>query len=107
MRENSEGLSGFFGCVLMILFFGYGAAQIYAGYIGIEYHLGVGWAIAAMVVTFMFRFTLPITIGSFYCALDVWNWHWSLALLFAAPGLAFMALMLPGIFASVISGLRR
>jgi hypothetical protein len=24
----------------------------------------------------MFRFTLPITIGAFFGAMDVWDWHW-------------------------------
>ena len=36
---------------------------------------------------------LPLTIGTFFGALDVWGWPWYGALLFAAPGLLFT---LPG-----------
>jgi len=79
----------------------YGIAQIWAGYIGIDHHLGSGWAIAAVVVAFLFRFSLPITIGSFFGAMNVWGWPWYGALIFAVPGLAFMALMIPGALASI------
>jgi hypothetical protein len=98
MNEKLENTGG---CLLMIVFMGYGLLQIWAGYIGIEYHLGGGWAIGAVVVAFLLRFTLPITIGSFFGAMDVWGWHWAGALVFAAPGLLFMALMIPGTLASI------
>tara|TARA_B110000037_G_scaffold221550_1_gene292933 strand:+ start:2205 stop:2441 length:237 start_codon:yes stop_codon:yes gene_type:complete len=41
MNEKLESTGG---CLLMIVFMGYGLLQIWAGYIGIEYHLGGGWA---------------------------------------------------------------
>lgn len=97
----NEKLQSTGGCLLMIAFIGYGLLQIWAGYIGIEYHLGGGWAIGAVVIAFLLRFTLPVTIGSFFGAMDVWGWHWVGALVFAAPGLAFMALMIPGALASI------
>jgi Na+-transporting NADH:ubiquinone oxidoreductase subunit NqrB len=103
----SEKLGTSFGCLFMIAFLAYGLVQIYAGYIGIDYHWGSGWAIGALVACLIFRFSLPITIGSFFAARDVWDWHWSLALLFAAPGLAFMALMIPGAIASVVAKFKR
>lgn len=79
-----KGIAGFLG---VILFFGFGIAQIVAGYQGIDYHFGAIWASIAIVVIFFFRFTLPITIGAFFGAMDVWDWHWAFAALFAAPGL--------------------
>jgi hypothetical protein len=82
-----------------ILFIIYGIAQMAAAYVGIDFHLGVGWAVAAMVAAFLFRFILPITIGSFFGAMDVWQWHWALAALFSAPGLA---LVVPGILMAII-----
>jgi hypothetical protein len=100
--SSDDKAAGFFGCAGMILFLGYGAAQIYAGYIGIHHHLGTGWAVAALVAAIGFRFSLPLTIGSFFGAMNVWGWHWLGAFVFAAPGLAFMALMIPGALASVI-----
>ncbi|CAM4092108.1 hypothetical protein BOTU111921_11320 [Bordetella tumbae] len=86
-----------------LAFTAYGIAQLVAGYIGIEYHLGVGWAWAALTVGLVFRFTLPVTIGAFFGAMDVWHWHWVMALVFAAPGLA---LIVPGVIAAVIGSFR-
>jgi len=108
MNTDSEGNVGAaFGCGFMILMLVYGLAQIFAGYVGIEHHVGKGWAIAAVVVTFLFRFSLPITVGSFFSAMDVWGWHWIGAIVFAAPGLAFMALMIPGALTSVMARVKR
>ena len=99
---DADSNSGFYlGCALQIVFLAYGIVQIYAGYLGIDYHLGGFWAGAALIAAFLIRLTLPITIGAFFCALDVWGWHWLWALLCAAPGLAFMALMIPGMLAKV------
>ena len=75
---------GFIGFAIFIAF---GVAQIYAGYIGIAHHLGSLWAALAIGAAVIFRFTLPITIGSFFGAMNVWGWHWIGAALFAAPGL--------------------
>jgi hypothetical protein len=97
----SEKFSGIFGCVFMAGMLTYGIAQIWAGYWGIAHHWGAGWAIGAVVIAFLFRFTLPVTIGSFFGAMNVWGWPWYGALIFAAPGLAFMALMVPGALASI------
>ena len=60
-------LAGGFGMLLML---GVGLAQIVIGYIGIEYHLGAGWAIGAVVLAFVFRFSLPLTVGTFFGAMD-------------------------------------
>ena len=89
---------------LFILFIVYGIAQMVAGYIGIDFHFGSIWAVVAIIATMMFRFTLPITIGAFFGAMEVWGWHWGLAALFAAPGLAFL---IPGIMLSIMSSVKR
>lgn len=83
-------MNTFFTVVGVILVLGFGFAQIYAGYIGVDYHLGGFWAVATFISAFMFRFMLPIIIGSFFGAYSVWGWHWTFALLFAVPGLIFM-----------------
>lgn len=96
--SNESGRAVGIGCILIAA---YGIAQIVAGYLGIQHHFGSGWAIAAIVAAFVFRFSLPITIGSFFGAMNVWGWHWIFALVFAAPGLAFMMLMIPGALANM------
>lgn len=87
-----------------ILFIIYGVAQIVAGYMGIDFHLGAIWAGVAIFAAFFLRFTLPITIGAFFGAMDVWQWRWSLAALFVASGLVFI---IPGIIMSTIGGVKK
>lgn len=88
----------------IILFISYGFFQIYVGYIGIDYHLGAYWAGLALFAGFIFRLSLPTTIGAFFGAMDVFGWHWALAALFAAPGLA---LVIPGVLNAIISAIKR
>ena len=85
--------------LIFLLFILYAMAQIGAGFFGIHYHLGPVWAWLAIGAGFGFRFTLPLTIGAFFGATDVWGWHWAIALLFVAPGLAFIV---PGVILSII-----
>jgi hypothetical protein len=92
-------MSTLFGAAGVIAFLAFGIAQLVAGFAGIEHGLGVVWAWIALAVALGLRFTLPITIGAFFGAMNVWDWHWFWALLFAAPGLL---LMVPGLLASVI-----
>ncbi|MDP9064785.1 MAG: hypothetical protein M3O06_02835 [Pseudomonadota bacterium] len=88
------------GIVGVLVFFIYGASQIAAGYAGIAQGLGPIWALGALGVVVVLRFTLPMTIGAFYGAMHVWGWHWAAALLFAAPGLLFL---LPGLIRAIFS----
>ena len=87
-----------------ILFIVYGIAQLVLGYAGIDFHLGAVWAGIALFGALIFRFTLPITIGAFFGAIDVLHWHWALAALFAAPGLAFI---IPGVIISIVEGVKK
>jgi hypothetical protein len=87
------GLLGF------IAFLGLGIAQLVAGFVGIEHGIGSIWAWIALIAVFALRFTLPMTIGSFFGAMNVWGWHWTLAGLFAAPGLL---LLIPGVLALIV-----
>lgn len=103
MSEKGQGMATAGGCVFMILITVYGLAQLRAGFVGIDHHLGTNWAWCAVAAAFIFRFSLRITIGSFFGAMNVWGWHWAGAFAFAAPGLAFMALMIPGALASALA----
>jgi hypothetical protein len=97
-------MNGAFSVLGAIAFLLFGIAQIYAGYVGIDHHLGAIWAFAAVFLALGLRFTVPITIGAFFGAMDVWHWHWSLAALFAAPGLIFI---IPGMLASIVSSMKK
>ena len=99
----SDNALEYAGCLIPILFLVYGISQLVAGYQGIAFYLGGGWAVAALLASLFFRFTLPITIGSFFGAMDVWGWNWFLALIFAVPGLL---LLIPSIMAAAVGVIR-
>ena len=99
MKNILAFLAGGFGVLLML---GIGLAQMVIGYIGIDYHLGAGWAIGAVVLALVFRFSLPLTVGTFFGAMDVFGFSFIVALLITLPGLL---LMVPGAIAAGIAGL--
>ncbi|MHB1099270.1 MAG: hypothetical protein ACYCZR_06910 [Burkholderiales bacterium] len=92
------------GIVGFVVFLVFGIAQLVAGFSGIEHGIGSLWAWAALFAALAFRFTLPITIGAFFGAMNVWGWNWALAALFSAPGLL---LVIPGVIASIFALAKR
>ena len=90
------------GTLGVIIFLIVGVIQIYAGYLGIEYHLGSGWAIGAVIASVFFQFPIILTVGTFFGALDVWGWPWYGAAVFAMPGLLFAV---PGTIGAALAGL--
>ena len=99
MQNILTFLAGGVGVIFLLVV---GLAQMVIGYLGIEYHLGGGWAIGAVVLAIMFRFSFPLTIGTFFGAIDVLNLSWIVALIITLPGLL---LMVPGAIAAGIAGL--
>ena len=71
---------------------------------GIEYYFGGFWLGVAIVLVVFFRFNLPVIIGAYFGAVEVLQWHWALALLFAVPGLLFIV---PSFIAMIIESFRR
>jgi len=92
-------LTGGLGIIFFLLF---ALVQAAIGFMGIEYHLGYGWAIGFLIAAFVLRFTLPLTIGTFFGALNVLDWPLIGAILITLPGLIFM---IPGAIAIGIAGL--
>jgi hypothetical protein len=92
------------GIVLGVCMFAFAVLQLYAGHQGISITWGPWWAFGALALALLMRITLPLSIGCFFFAREVWDWHWSGALLFAAPGLLFMV---PGVFAAIVSLFKR
>lgn len=83
-------MSGFFGVLFFLLFIAIGIVQIWLGFVGIEDWLGQGWAIGAIVVSFVFRIFLPLTIGTYIAVVNVFGYEWWVGVLAAAPGLLFV-----------------
>jgi len=81
-----EGLAAVFLLLSLVI----GVAQLIIGFMGIEFYIGTIGAVIVVALCFMFRFSLPLTIGTFFGALEVLNWPWYYALLITAPGLLLM-----------------
>ena len=79
------------GAFGFILFLAVGITQAAIGYMGIEHYFGTIAAIIALIAAFFLRLMLPLTIGTFFGAMEVLGWPWYLALLITAPGLLFAA----------------
>ena len=88
------GISGF------LIFVAVAIIQTAVGYIGIEHHFGTFVAIVVIILAFVFRLMLPLTIGTFLGAMNVWGWPWYGALALASPGLLFV---IPTLITSVIT----
>ena len=78
------GIFGFF--ILMAV----GISQAIIGYMGIEHYFGAIVAGLTLGAAFIFRLMLPLTIGTFFGALEVLGWPWYFAVLIPAPGLLFV-----------------
>lgn len=79
---------GVFGFFLLIAV---GITQAAIGFLGIEHFFGSFVAVAALIAAFAFRLMLPLTIGTFFGAIEVLGWPWYLSLIVTAPGLLFAA----------------
>ena len=86
------------------LFLLIGLGQLFLGYVGLELLLGTWAAIGGIVVAFMLRFMLPMTIGSYFGAVDFMGWPWWAGVLVVAPGIIFM---IPAILAEIPNIFRR
>jgi hypothetical protein len=84
----------------------YGLVSIWAAYLGLDHWLGF-WGVVIVIACLFFRVSLPLAVGAFLGAMNVWHWHWALALLFAAPGLAYMIPAVAGGLISALRGTRR
>lgn len=102
LEKVKDILAGSAGVVFGIGFLVIGLIQLYVGYLGIEYHWGTTGAVICVVLAFLFRFMLPLTVGTFFGALDVWGWPWYGALALTVPGLAFA---LPGLVMIAVGAL--
>lgn len=75
---------------LFIIILVVGAFQLYVGVLGIDYHLGPELAGVAILLFFFLRIMLPITIGTYFGAVDVLGLDWYIGLILAVPGLLFI-----------------
>ena len=102
LEKTTDFLFGALGCLWMILLMALGLGYAWLGVVGIEHHLGWGWALGAILLVFLARITLPITIGVYFAVVDVIGWPWWAGLLIAAPGIV---LIVPANVASAVGAI--
>jgi len=95
------------GLILWLLFIAIGIFQFWLAWQGIDYHWGVWPAAAVIFGSLAFRFMLPVSVGSYFGAVDVMGWDWWVGVLVAAPGLIFMIPMVLAEMADSIATRRR
>ncbi|MBL0319275.1 MAG: hypothetical protein IPP74_08310 [Alphaproteobacteria bacterium] len=93
-----------FRLIISIFFVILGVAQMYVGYLEMNHYIGPIWAVGAICLCLLVRFTLPITVAAFFGATDILGWPWIGAMFFAVPGLAFLV---PGVLGMIISIVKR
>ena len=78
------------GLIFGALFLLVGLLQITLGLAGIEYMIGWWASLIALVLAFAFRFMLPLSIGSYFGAVNVMDFPWWVGVLVVLPGLLFL-----------------
>ena len=76
-----------------------GIIQIWLGFLGIEYLSNTIWAFLAVLALFFLRIILPLTVGTYFGAVEVMGWEPMIGLILAVPGFFFI---LPSILMSAI-----
>jgi len=66
-----QGSISFF---FFILIFAISIFYVYAGVVGINIEFGSGWATGALLAAMFLRFSLPLSVGAFFYATNVWGW---------------------------------
>lgn len=90
------------GVIAVVFGLGLGFVQLCFGFMGLEYLLGLWAAFLGLALVFWLRVFLPMTIGTWFGAVEVMGWPWWAGVLIVAPGLLFMVpAMVTGLFAKL------
>ena len=96
-------MQGIITFILVIGMFAIGIFYIYAGFVGISIEFGSGWATGALLAAMFLRFSLPLSVGAFFYAANVWGWGTLGSLAFAFPIIGLQLLLLTGNLFSIIA----
>ncbi len=89
----------YIGC---LVFAAIGILQTVLGVMGLEHEFG-GWGVfVGLGAAFFLRIMLPLTVGTYFGAVEVLGWPWWGGVLIAAPGLL---LLIPAFMAQILDGL--
>ena len=90
--------------ISILLILGYGLTQIAMGYVWFEDIFQIPtialWFLTGFLL--VFRIFFPFSIGAYFAAIEVWNFEWWQAGLFAFPGLAIAAITFLGVMSDSV-----
>lgn len=89
-------MQGVFSFLAILVVLAVSLLYFYTGVAGISIEFGRGWAIATAIIAGVFRFTLPLSVGAFFYASNIWGWGTLGSILFAFPFLGIQLLLLTG-----------
>lgn len=76
---------GTLGCIAALAIATYMLVLLFAAVIGLNDWLGILGAVGGFLLAILLRTSIPIIIGAFLCAHNVWDWGWLGSAIFAAP----------------------
>ena len=77
------------GILLIIILLSTMIFHLVLGYLGFQYFFGTTIAVLLTILCIFFRFSLPLSIGTFFGIIYVLEWHWFFAILISLPGVIF------------------
>ena len=89
-----ELYDGALGIIMGIISVIYGAFTVVIGAWGMYEFMGFWPAVIITGISLALHFSLPFSAGVFYYAWKVWDLHWVIAALIAAPGVLFFLAIL-------------
>ncbi len=95
-----ETIGQILGFMLTALFCLLGLAMFAVAWTGLTSEISWQWAAGVIIASFVVRLYLPIAVGAFLFAHNIWGWPLPESVLFALPWLIFLS---PSIAASVFS----
>ena len=78
------------GLIAVILLISLIFFHIIVGFLGLQYYFGSIMGIFLIIMCFLLKFFIPISIATFFGALNVIEWHWIPSLLISLPGIIFL-----------------
>lgn len=102
-RVFALGAAGAGAIALQLALAALGIAQIYLGWLGLDYLVDWWAPWVGLALALLAGFMLPFTIGTYFGATEVLGWPWWAGVLIALPGLIFMVPALIAILAEKLT----
>ena len=79
------------GIIIVISLFILMIFHLVVGFLGMQYFFGTLIALMFAIFCIYFKFSLPLTVGTFFGIIYVLEWHWFFAIILTLPGIFFLS----------------